>query len=42
MWHHHVWTLRDGKVVRWQMFLNGEEALEAAGLSEVKTKSDSH
>jgi ketosteroid isomerase-like protein len=42
MWHHHVWTLRDGKVVRWQMFLNREEALEAAGLSEIKTKSDSH
>jgi uncharacterized protein len=40
MWHHHVWTLRDGKVVRWQMFLNREEALEAAGLSEVEAKGD--
>jgi ketosteroid isomerase-like protein len=40
MWHHQVWTLRDGKVVRWQMFLNREEALEAAGLSEVETKGD--
>ena len=38
MWQHHVWTLRDGKVVRWQMFVNREEALEAAGLSEVETK----
>jgi uncharacterized protein len=34
MWHHHVWSLRDGKVVRWQMFLSRKEALEAAGLSE--------
>ena len=42
MWHHQVLTLRDGKIVRWQMFLNREEALAAAGLSEVETKSDSH
>lgn len=34
MWQHQVWTLRDGKVVRWQMFLNREETLEAVGLSE--------
>ena len=42
MWQHHVWTLRDGKVVRWQMFLSRGEALAAAGLSEVETTSDSH
>jgi ketosteroid isomerase-like protein len=29
-----VWTLRDGKVVRGKGFMNREEALEAAGLSE--------
>jgi ketosteroid isomerase-like protein len=41
MWHHQVWTLRDGKVVRWQMFFNREEALEAAGLSEQDAHADS-
>ena len=30
----HVFRFRDGKVVRWQVFLKREEALEAAGLSE--------
>jgi ketosteroid isomerase-like protein len=30
----HVFKLRDGKVLRWQVFLNREQALEAAGLSE--------
>jgi ketosteroid isomerase-like protein len=30
----HVWTLRDGLVVRVQVFRNRAEALEAAGLSE--------
>ncbi len=29
-----VWTLRDGKVVRWQGYASEEEALEAVGLSE--------
>ena len=29
----HVWTLRDGRVARLQMFLDRDEALEAAGLS---------
>jgi ketosteroid isomerase-like protein len=30
----HLWTLRDGKVVRWQGYERPEEALEAAGLRE--------
>jgi ketosteroid isomerase-like protein len=30
----HVLRLRDGKVVRWQVFLQRDEALEAAGLRE--------
>ena len=30
----HVLTLRDGKVLRWQVFLTREAALEAVGLSE--------
>jgi uncharacterized protein len=30
----HVWSLRDGKVVRWQQVRTKQEALEAAGLSE--------
>jgi ketosteroid isomerase-like protein len=29
-----VLTLRDGKVVRWRVFVTKEEALEAAGLEE--------
>jgi ketosteroid isomerase-like protein len=29
-----VWTLRDGKAVRWRIFRSKQEALEAAGLSE--------
>jgi ketosteroid isomerase-like protein len=29
-----LWTLRDGKVVRYQWFDNADEALEAAGLRE--------
>jgi hypothetical protein len=29
-----VWTLKDGKQTRMQMFANPEEALEAAGLEE--------
>ena len=31
-WHLSQW--RDGKIVRWRVFLNEAEALEAAGLSE--------
>ena len=34
MWQHHLWTLRGGRVVRWQLFLTREEALEAEGLQE--------
>jgi ketosteroid isomerase-like protein len=30
----HVWTIRGGKVVRFETFGSREEALEAAGLSE--------
>ena len=30
----HFFTLRDGKILRWRVFLTREEALEAAGLSE--------
>jgi ketosteroid isomerase-like protein len=30
----HLWTLRDGKLVRCQAFGNRDEAVEAAGLSE--------
>ena len=30
----HVYTFRDGKIVRWQMFHDRREALEAAGLSK--------
>jgi len=29
-----VWTLRDGKVVRWRYFADRQDALEAAGLQE--------
>jgi ketosteroid isomerase-like protein len=29
-----IWTLRDGKVVRWQGYPGREQALEAAGLRE--------
>ena len=30
----HVFTMRDGKAVRWQIFTHRAEALEAVGLSE--------
>ena len=30
----HVFRLRDGRVLRWQVFLKRQDALEAAGLSE--------
>jgi ketosteroid isomerase-like protein len=29
-----IFTLRDGKIVRWQAFWERQKALEAAGLSE--------
>ena len=32
--HTQVWTLREGKLVRWRLFADRAEALEAAGLSE--------
>jgi ketosteroid isomerase-like protein len=34
-WHlWHLWTLRDGKIVRGEGFTDRDEALEAAGLPE--------
>ena len=30
----HLWTLRDGKLIRGEVFESMEEALEAAGVSE--------
>lgn len=32
--HTQVWTLRDGRLVRWLLFTDRAEALEAVGLSE--------
>ncbi len=32
--HFQVWTLRDGRLIRWLLFADRAEALEAAGLSE--------
>jgi ketosteroid isomerase-like protein len=33
-WHHgYIWTIRDGKAVRFRWFNDPEQALEAAGLS---------
>ncbi len=29
-----VWTFREGRIVRWALFVDKAEALEAAGLSE--------
>ena len=37
----HVWTLRDGAVVRFQWFYQRDEALEALGLSEQDAHADS-
>jgi ketosteroid isomerase-like protein len=34
MRHWHVWTLRDGKLVRWKVLNTRREALEAVQLSE--------
>jgi ketosteroid isomerase-like protein len=36
----HVWTLRDGKVQKLQMYQGTEKALEAAGLSEQDVHAD--
>ena len=33
MTEHHVWTIRDGKALRLQMFTDRDEALAAAGIS---------
>ncbi len=30
----HVWTVRDGKVIRWASYGDKDAALEAVGLSE--------
>jgi ketosteroid isomerase-like protein len=37
----HLWTFRDGKVIRQETFQTRAEALEAAGLSEQDTRADS-
>jgi ketosteroid isomerase-like protein len=29
-----LWTFKDGQVIRWKVYRDHEEALEAAGLSE--------
>ena len=36
----HVWTVRDGKVIRFQMFPERMNALEAVGLSEQDAHAD--
>jgi ketosteroid isomerase-like protein len=36
----HLWTLRDGKVVRLEIFPQRAKALEAAGLSEHHARTD--
>jgi ketosteroid isomerase-like protein len=30
----HIWTIRDGKIVRFQWFNDRDEAMKAAGLAE--------
>jgi ketosteroid isomerase-like protein len=37
----HVYTVRNGKIVRWLMFHDRGKALEAAGLSEQDARADS-
>jgi ketosteroid isomerase-like protein len=37
----HLWTLRDGKAVRLDLFLDRSRALEAVGLSEQDAHADS-
>jgi ketosteroid isomerase-like protein len=36
----HVWTLRDGKVVRWRIINTRQGALQAAGLPEQDAHTD--
>jgi ketosteroid isomerase-like protein len=36
-----VWTVREGRVVRWDLYSNQDEALEAAGLSERGASAES-
>jgi uncharacterized protein len=36
----HVWTMRDGKVVRFEVFPEREKALEAVGLSNLNAQRD--
>jgi uncharacterized protein len=37
----HIWTLRDGKAIRFRVFASKEQALEAVGLSEQDAHADS-
>ena len=30
----HVWTLREGRIVAWHIYMDGSQALEAVGLSD--------
>jgi ketosteroid isomerase-like protein len=34
MWHWQVWTLRDGKAVRWRIFGSRRQAFETAGMAD--------
>jgi uncharacterized protein len=36
-----IWTVRDGRVVRWEIHTNRAEAFEAVGLSEQDAHADS-
>jgi uncharacterized protein len=36
-----LWTVRNGKVIRYQWFLNCDDAFEAAGISEQDAHADS-
>jgi ketosteroid isomerase-like protein len=36
----HLWTVRDGEIIRCEVFTKREDALEAAGLSEQDAQSD--
>lgn len=36
----HVWELRDGKAVRWDVYRDREEALDAAGLAPDEAPAD--
>ena len=37
----HVWTLRDGRIVAWHVYMELAQALEAVGLSEQDVHADS-